>query len=253
MRSNVWSDEELIVACYIYNSDWSYTEKIRRALQYLGRNESSVKFRFGNFDNFRKGAGGFANGGTHARKIWDKYQENPSEMAELAISLFNGGQVGSASNSESEMATELGVFDIEEGSYREYISKYRKNQDKLRAATLTCAGNRCCVTGISEPMFLIASHIKPWSVCEPKEKTDVHNALCLNTFHDSLFDKYRMTVNESMEIIYDPKLEDCIPEKTYRSMIQEYTEIKVNESNKPATKYLEYHNNRFTAITGIKV
>ena len=223
MRSNVWSDEELIVVCYIYNSDWSYTEKIRRALQYLGRNESSVKFRFGNFDNFRKGAGGFANGGTHARKTWDKYQENPSEMADLAISLFNGGQVGSTSNSESEMAT------------------------------LTCAGNRCCVTGISEPMFLIASHIKPWSVCEAKEKTDVHNALCLNTFHDSLFDKYRMTVNESMEIIYDPKLEDCIPEKTYRSMIQEYTEIKVNESNKPATKYLDYHNNRFTAITGIKV
>lgn len=56
-----------------------------------------------------------------------------------------------------------------------------------------------------------------------------------------------------LEIIYDPKLEGSIPDKLYRSMIEEYTEVKVNDNNRPDPKYLEYHNNRFTAVTGQKV
>lgn len=253
MVSNAWSDEELIVACYIYNSDWSYSEKIRKALMHLGRNESSIKFRFGNFDNYRKGSGGFGNGGPHARKIWDEYSENPIKMAQLAEQIIEKGVVGCQSNTDSELAVMTGSADIEEGSYREYVTKYRVNQDKLRSATLLYSNNACCVTGINDSSILIASHIKPWSVCTPAEMTDVHNALCLNIFHDKLFDKYRMTVNESLEIIYDPKLEDSIPDKLYRSMIEEYTEVKVNDNNRPDPKYLEYHNNRFTAVTGQKV
>lgn len=253
MVSNPWTDDELIVACYIYKTDWSYSEKIRQALLHLGRNESSIKFRFGNFDNFKKGSGGFGNGGPHAKRIWDEYSKKPEEMAQLAEKIIDSGKVGFFSNSDSELAMMTGSMDLEEGSYREYITKYRVNQDKLRAATLRYANEKCCITGISDKSILVASHIKPWSACAPKEMTDVHNALCLNIFHDKLFDKYRMTVNESMEIIYDPILEKQIPEKLYRSMIGEYTEIKVNENNRPDPKYLEYHNNRFKAVTGQKV
>lgn len=197
---------------------------------HLGRSESSVKFRFGNFDNYKKGKGGFGNGGPHARKIWDEYFDNPIEMAQLAEKIIKNGVVGCQSNSDSELAVIAGSVDIEEGAYREYVTKYRVNQDKLREATLLYSHDSCCITGINDRSILIASHIKPWSVCTPAEMTDVHNAFCMNIFHDKLFDKYRMTVNESMEIIYDSKLVECIPDKLYRSMIEEYTEVKVNDT-----------------------
>jgi putative restriction endonuclease len=253
MQNNVWSDEELIVACYIYNSDATYSEKIRKALMHLGRNESSIKYRFGNFDFFRKGTGGFGNGGQHAKRIWDEYTGDPEKMALLAEKIIKTGAVGCQSNSDSELAAITGPMEIGDGSYHKYLSKYRDNQDKLRETTLRCSQDRCCVTGINDRSILVASHIKPWSVCAPAEMTDVHNALCLNAFHDRLFDRYRMTVSESMEIIYDPKLEESIPDRLYRCMVEECTEIKVNESNWPDPKYLEYHNNRFAAVTGLKV
>ncbi len=123
------------------------------------------------------------------------------------------GKVGSFSNSESE---QLKIqAEIEAGYNKRYMTNFRVHQDELRKATLKFAGNKCCVTGITDPSFLIASHIKPWSVCSPNEMTDVHNALCLNVFHDKLFDGYRMTVNESMELIYDPKLKESIPEDLF--------------------------------------
>ncbi len=253
MERKLWSDEELIVACYIYNTDWTNSKKIEKTLLYLGRNKSSIKFRFGNFDNFKKGAGGFGNGGPHAKKIWDQYSSNPDEMARLAESIIQKGKVGCGSNSESEHLALEGSFDIEKGSYREYISKYRINQDELRKAVLKTADHRCCITAIEGDALLIASHIKPWSACEPAEMTDVHNALCLNTFHDKLFDSYRMTVNESMEIIYDEKLIKAIPDELYRPMIAECTQIKINKNNAPKQEYLEYHNNRFRDVTGQKV
>lgn len=253
MKGRPWSDDELIVACYIYNTDWTYTKKIEQSLLYLRRNESSIKFRFGNFDNYREGTGGFSNGGSGARKIWDQYSANPDEMALRAKEIIQKGKVGCESNSESEYRALEGSFDIDEGSYREHVAKYRVNQDKLRKAVLKTADHQCCITAISGDSLLVASHIKPWSACKPAEMTDVHNALCLNTFHDKLFDSYRMTVNESMEVIYDERLTKVIPDELYRPMIAECTQIKINEENVPKQEYLEYHNNRFRDITGQKV
>jgi len=252
MRSDLWTDEELIVACYIYNSEWSYTEKVRKGLIYLSRNESSIKKRFANFDFYKHGSG-LANGGVHAQSIWNEYAENDNAMAVLAEKMIQNGIVGKRSNTDSEMAMMIGSTDLSDSSYHEYAAKFESNQNELREKALTCANYKCSVTGISDKSILVASHIKPWSVCTPVEMTDIHNSLCLNIFHCELFDKYRMTVNESMEIVYDPELERSIPEGLYRSMVEEYTEIKVNDKNRPGTEYLEYHNNRFRAVTGLKV
>ena len=62
-----------------------------------------------------------------------------------------------------------------------------------------------------------------------------------------------MTVNEDMEIIYDPALSEVLPERVYRNLIEEYTEVKTNDGNRPGDDYLQYHNTRFSKITGIKI
>lgn len=254
MRSDLWSEDELIVVCHIYRMDnLKYDNKVRLAVLETGRSEGSIKRRFGNYQFIETdGEKGLSNGGRNVERIWSMFEDSPNGMDSKVRSILDSGLVGSLSNSDSEQAVEVGVMDME-GGYREYTAKFRVNQDKLRRATLECAGNRCCITDISEPTMLVASHIKPWSRCTPREKTDVHNALCLNRFHENLFDGYRMTVNDSMEVIYDPKLEQVLPERVYRNFIKEYNIIKVNDSNRPGEDYLRYHNARFTAITGVKI
>ena len=46
----------------------------------------------------------------------------------------------------------------------------------------------CAVTGESNERLLIASHIKPWSVCNNEERLDPANGLLLTPNLDKLFD-----------------------------------------------------------------
>ena len=48
---------------------------------------------------------------------------------------------------------------------------------------------RCRVTGITNPEYLIASHIKPWRESSDKERLDPENGLLLSPHIDKLFDR----------------------------------------------------------------
>ncbi|BAK86208.1 hypothetical protein GLX_30540 (plasmid) [Komagataeibacter medellinensis NBRC 3288] len=52
---------------------------------------------------------------------------------------------------------------------------------------------RCRITGVSDPRFLIASHIKPWRDCTDQEKLDGCNGLLLSPHVDRLFDRGRIS------------------------------------------------------------
>lgn len=67
----------------------------------------------------------------------------------------------------------------------------RIGQDKLRAFLIEqhCA---CQVSGITQRDLLVASHIKPWSMCKngPEERLDLENVLLLSKNWDALFDRF---------------------------------------------------------------
>ena len=65
----------------------------------------------------------------------------------------------------------------------------RVGQDIFRNALMDYWQGRCCVTGLSVPSLLRASHIKPWALCETdEERLDVFNGLLLSPHLDALFD-----------------------------------------------------------------
>lgn len=65
----------------------------------------------------------------------------------------------------------------------------RIGQDLFRSALLDYWQGRCCVTGLSVPSLLRASHIKPWAKCDSdNERLDVFNGLLLAPHIDALFD-----------------------------------------------------------------
>lgn len=64
----------------------------------------------------------------------------------------------------------------------------------------------CRVTGVTDPRFLIASHIKPWRVCSDQEKLDGCNGLLLSPHVDKLFDSGYISFTDSGQVLKSDKL-----------------------------------------------
>jgi hypothetical protein len=65
----------------------------------------------------------------------------------------------------------------------------RIGQDVFRDALMAYWGNRCPLTGITEPALLRASHIVPWAECTNAQRLGVHNGLLLSALWDAAFDR----------------------------------------------------------------
>ncbi len=99
---------------------------------------------------------------------------------------------------------------------------------------------KCRVTGINNPLLLIASHIKPWRSCINKhERLDGYNGLLLSPHADFLFDKGFISFLDSGDLLFSQLLENSDIEKLG---IRRDIAIKEPflEGHLP---YLEYHRN----------
>lgn len=77
--------------------------------------------------------------------------------------------------------------------------KFRRALEKVEAA--------CRVTGVADPRLLIASHIRPWSLCETShERLDGHNGLLLAPHVDHLFDRGLMTFEDNGDVRFSKSL-----------------------------------------------
>ncbi len=123
-----------------------------------------------------------------------------------------------------------------EGKEREALVKIRVNQDEFRNKLLK-KYSKCCLCGVTAPTLLIASHIKPWSVCEPEEKLDESNGLLLCPNHDKLFDAGYITFNDEGEIIISDELA-----ATDRIFMNVNDDMKIKLASE-SVNYLKYHRN----------
>lgn len=78
---------------------------------------------------------------------------------------------------------------------KETIIKARIGQGMYRKNILEKYNNQCLVTGIDNIRLLVASHIKPWSICNNNERIDINNGLLLSANMDRLFDCGLITFN----------------------------------------------------------
>lgn len=120
-----------------------------------------------------------------------------------------------------------------EGKTKEAMVKVRVNQGVFRDRLLS-RYNKCCLCNVNNPQLLVASHIKPWSVCKDSEKLLVDNGFLMCPNHDSLFDKGLITFNDDGRIIISDKIDDV--NKTYLN-IRDDMKIIVIEGNIPFLKY----------------
>lgn len=122
-----------------------------------------------------------------------------------------------------------------EGRERESLVKVRLNQDQFRQGLIQKFNGKCCLCGVTNEKLLIASHIKPWSRCEPSEKLDLENGLLLCPNHDKLFDLGYISFQEDGQITISDKLDET--NQIYLN-VRPSQKISISEGNK---HYFRFH------------
>lgn len=91
---------------------------------------------------------------------------------------------------------------------KDTLVKARRGQGTFRRNVET-REKACRLTGITNPALLIASHIKPWRVCETaQERLDGANGLLLTPDADHLFDRGFISFGDGGEVIVSPRVPD---------------------------------------------
>ena len=96
----------------------------------------------------------------------------------------------------------------------------------------------CRVTGVKSPFLLIASHIKPWRLCQnSEERLDGNNGLLLTPHVDRLFDRGYLSFEDNGNMILSSKID-----------LNNLTRLRLSEKNFDTSpfaveksKYLDYH------------
>lgn len=120
---------------------------------------------------------------------------------------------------ETERSTLIAAR-VGQGSFRKSLLEYWES---------------CVITGCKQPEILRASHIKPWCVCDDRERLDSFNGIILVPNFDTLFDLGFITFNTDGSVELSPffgefELAVFQHEKSLR--------VPFTERHQP---YLQYH------------
>ena len=239
-----WTKEETIVAFNVYckipfkRSSKNHPTVIKYA-KIIGRSPSALNMKIGNFGRLdpelkKQGIKGLINGSKLEEEVWNEFNGNWEELAFKSEEL-----IASYQNKEIEQAS-LERFPI--GKEKEVSIKARVNQSFFRNAILSSYNSKCCITGLSIPELLIASHIKPWSL-DSENRTNPHNGLCLNSIHDKAFDRGFITVTPDLKVKVSNYFDIYSKDKLIIDFFLKYHGVDILKPDRflPKKEFLDYH------------
>jgi len=125
---------------------------------------------------------------------------------------------------------------LEQSAQMSLYAKARIGQGKYREALLhQCP--YCPITMVSDERILIASHIKPWSKSDEKEKIDPYNGFMFTPTFDYLFDRGYLSFSDEKRTMLSPFLSKMTYSKLGISDNKLITHLPIDKRE----KYLEYH------------
>jgi len=241
-----WTREELIVAFNLYCKIPFGRIHIRNPLiielaKSIGRTPSAVSWKLANFARLdpalrKRNIAGAAHGAQAEIDVWNEFNNNWEKLAFESERLLES-MTGQAPYAKEEME------EFPEGRTRETIVRIRINQSFFRAAVLAAYAARCCITGLSLPQLLNASHIVPWSV-DVKNRTNPRNGLCLNAIHDRAFDCGLITVIPDLKVKVSPKAAKGAVDRAAEEFLCRFENAPISLPRRfaPDEAFLRYHN-----------
>ena len=134
----------------------------------------------------------------------------------------------------------INILKNETNTEKDILAKARIGQGKYRENLIEEFPSGCLITNITDERLLIASHIKPWSVSNNKERVDRYNGLLLSPTYDRLFDQGFIIFSNDGIISISPYIS---PQNWKRINLKNGTKYDLKENNK-RSQYLEYHRSK---------
>ena len=160
-------------------------------------------------------------------------------LGEAGLSDWPIAPPGEAELAGSQVAASRLDYDAAlTASVRDRQVKARRGQSLFRFRVFQIE-NACRLTGIANPDLLIASHIKPWRLCETThERLDGANGLLLTPHVDRLFDRGLISFSDEGEVLRSPGL---ARDDLARLGLDQACRGNVGSFSPKQRAYLDYH------------
>lgn len=248
-KKNIWTKEETIIAFNVYckipfKSSSKTNPTIIKYAKILGRSPSALNMKVGNFGRLdpelkKQGITGLVHGSKMEEEVWNEFYGDWDRLAFESERLIVQFQ-----NKTIEEIDSIDLDKLPKGEDRETVIKTRVNQSFFRSTVLTSYNIKCCITGLSIPDFLVASHIIPWSI-DKKNRTNPHNGLCLNSIHDRAFDQGFITITPEYKVKVSKYFNDYSQEEAVNYFFMKFKDSPIILPDRflPSKEFLEFHFN----------
>jgi len=246
----LWTRDELILTINLYcklpfGKLDKNTPAVIELAELLGRTNNAVAYKLVNFASLdpslqARGIKGAVNTSKLDKEVWNDFFNQwdvlPYESEVLLAKIMNTS-IERINNIDDEYLPK-------EGKTREVTIQARVNQSFFRNLILSSYNYKCCITGLQQPEFLIAGHIKPWSIDE-KNRVNPRNGIAINALHDKAFENGLITITPEFKI----KISSILKKQHNNETIRDYF-IKFDDETMilpsrflPDEEFLKYHNN----------
>ena len=248
-----WTRQQLLVAFSLYCQTpfgklHSRNPDIIKYAALINRTPSALAMKLTNIASLdpaitSTGRKGLKGASSTDKAMWNEMQHDWENFA------IESNQAMSAVDEENQPELNLNTQQMTDdkidytGSNKTIQSQARIGQDFFRKAVLSAYNYRCCITGLSIPSLLVASHIIPWRE-DIANRLNPSNGLALSMLHDKAFDIGLITINEDMTVrVSQDKLITEESDRFYHSALQSYAgkAIFMPEKFKPHADFLAYH------------
>ncbi|ADE13142.1 putative restriction endonuclease [Sideroxydans lithotrophicus ES-1] len=250
MASTRWTKEQLELAFHLYcqlpfGKLHSRNPEIKHLAQLIGRTADAVAMKLVNFASLdpaitSTGRKGLEGASKLDREIWEEFHSDWEKLAVETELLRRSLDTKAVTVDDAD---EQLVPEDFAGETRKVVTEQRIKQSFFRRAVLSSYRGRCCMSGLSEPRLLVASHIVPWSK-DKANRLNPSNGLCLSAIHDRAFDKGLITISDDMRVVVSAELKRNKEAFVVEVLLPlEGKAIELPERFAPQTEFIAWHRN----------
>jgi len=244
---NGWSREQLVIALKLYceipfgKMDSRNPEIIRYA-KLIDRTPSALAMKLTNFASLdpeirSSGRKGLSGASKADRAIWEEMNADWPHLAKEIV------EVESVLGAVPDIAVDLedGLPNYV-GETRSTVIEARIGQHFFRRAVLSAYDFKCCISGLSIPDLLVASHIIPWRT-EKANRLNPRNGLCLSAIHDRAFDLGLISISDDFCVVLSTRLRKMKLDPYINNTFCVFEGLPINLPKKfsPDAGFLKHH------------
>lgn len=252
-----WTREQVLVAlalyCYLpFGKLDQSTPIIIDVASRLGRTPGALAMKLNNLAGLdpeitNTGRVGLSKHSKTDEAVWMAFRSNQEAILLESQKLLNDLY-------EGKTPLELSIPEVEPDENEEFLLSLlevtsskafvtiRRGQNIFRKMVLSSYKLRCCITGLSHPSMLVASHIKPWSLDE-ENRLNPKNGLCLNSFHDKAFDAGLIAIRPDLTIALSKEFVEHAERSNESNWFLSFKNKRITKPTKfhPSSNLLDWH------------